>query len=138
MTYGLSVSETLLSTMKLIINSNTTKWSLLLYTLIHLKTSSNHKYRLWITSKNTHTQHDKSIPALIELVVLNDNGSKMFWYLCFIGLGPAHSSKINQKTYTHCYSSPENNIMFSSETCLTLFRILKGHFENNQKSDWLM
>ena len=84
----------------------------------------------------THTEHDKSIPALIELVVLNDNGSKMFQYLCFFGVGPTHSSKNNQKIYTHCYSSPENNIMFSSETCLTLFRILKRPFENSQKSDW--
>ena len=25
----------------------------------------------------------------------------------------------------------------SSNTCLTLFRILKGPFENSQKSDWL-
>ena len=86
----------------------------------------------------THTEHDKSIPALIELVVLNENGGKMIRYLYFLGVGPAHFSKNNQKIYNHCYSCPENNIMYCTETPFTLFRILKRAFENNQKFDWLM
>ena len=41
----------------------------------------------------THTEHDKSIPALIELLVLNENGGKTIWYLYFLGVEPTHTKK---------------------------------------------
>ena len=66
----LPISETqLLFTKKLfIINSITTKWSLYLYTLFNYVTANiNSK----LNSKK-HTKHDKSISAVIELLVLNE------------------------------------------------------------------
>ena len=65
----LPISKTQLFTKKLfIINSITTKWSLYLYTLFNYVTANiNSKL-----SSKKHTKHDKSISAVIELLVLNE------------------------------------------------------------------
>ena len=75
----------------------------------------------------TQTEHDKSIPALIELLESNENCSKIVRYLYFFGgLGAAHFSQNNQKIYKLCSYCPKNNKQYDNKTCFSLFGILKG------------